>query len=82
MVFLLRFFPDLREVFNNTGIVFLYVWEDAIRAVFDTFFGIVVVSAAVLAKTVERAVAEQTVKLLSREACVTGKVFALFMLEE
>ena len=58
------------------------VGDETFAAVFYTVFEILVVAAAVVAKGVERAVAEKAVEILPRDRVVTGETFAFRVLEK
>ena len=55
--------------------------ESTVLAAFDSFSGIEKVPTAVLAKGIERAVAEEAVEKLLVCAAVAGEIFAVFIAE-
>ena len=56
--------------------------DQAIRAIFDTLFGISAVTAAVISQRIQRAIAKQAVKLAAILYFVAREILAGFVLKE
>ena len=76
---LLGDFDYIAVAVDDFLVVLAYMWEHATAAVLKTVFGVFIISTAVLAERVERAVAEKTIKILRVIGLMTGEEFTILM---
>ena len=74
-------FCDLLEFGKNIGIASGAVGNKTVGAIFDSLFGVPEVSTASVAQSVERTVAEQTVKIVT-VCVVAGEILTFPVLEK
>jgi len=71
----------LLELLDDEAVIVLAVGYAALFAVLDSLFRVAEITSAVLAKRVERAVAEKAVEIIFRYSFVAGKGFAFLVAE-
>ena len=75
-------FDDLTVACDERIVVLSVMRIGAVHAAFQSAFGAGEIAAALLAQHVQRAVAEQAVKVFFGNALMAGEVFALAVLEK
>ena len=78
----LRQFQNLGHFLADGGIVFSSVGPQTAGAVFDTSLRVLEAAAAFVTQTVKGAIAKQAAEGLGIGTCMTGEIFAGFMLEK
>ena len=75
-------FRQLLIFSGHISIVFAFMWQLAVGAVFDPLLSDLKVPAAFFSQRIQWTVAEQAVEVLRVCSFVTGKIFALFVAEK
>ena len=75
-------FRQLLILSGHISIVFAFMWQLAVGAVFDPLLSDLKVPAAFFPQRIQWTVAEQAVEVLRVCSFVTGKIFALFVAEK